>query len=103
MIETLELPRQNPFYTMTLFVTGATRRSLVAISAIRSFCEEELPGDYELEVVDLYRTPERAKGAQIIASPTLIRSRPSAKRLLIGDMSDRGRLRAAIKLDSNDG
>ena len=87
-----------PHYTMTLFVTGASRLSLQAVSRVREFCEEELTGNYDLEVVDLYRAPERAKDAQIIAAPTLLRDNPTPVRRVIGDMSDRGRLRAAIKV-----
>ena len=87
-----------PRYAMTLFVTGASRLSLQAVSRVREFCEEELTGNYDLEVVDLYRSPERAKEAQVIASPTLLRDNPAPVRRVIGDMSDRGRLRAAIKV-----
>ncbi len=87
-----------PYYAMTLFVTGASRLSLQAVSRVRAFCEEELSGHYDLEVVDLYRAPERAKEAQVIASPTLLREKPAPSLRVIGDMSDRGRLRAAIKV-----
>jgi circadian clock protein KaiB len=87
-----------PRYAMTLFVTGASRLSLQAVSRVRDFCEEELSGNYDLEVVDLYRSPERARQAQVIASPTLLRDQPAPARRVIGDMSDRGRLRAAIKV-----
>jgi circadian clock protein KaiB len=91
-------PAAVPRYAMTLFVTGASRLSLQAVSRVRAFCEEELSGNYDLEVVDLYRAPERAREAQVIASPTLLRDQPAPARRVIGDMSDRGRLRAAIKV-----
>jgi circadian clock protein KaiB len=91
-------PAAVPYYAMTLFVTGASRLSLLAVCRVREFCEEALNGNYDLEVVDLYRAPERAKEAQVIASPTLLRDKPSPTRRVIGDMSDRGRLRAAIKV-----
>ncbi len=86
-----------PRYAMTLFVTGASHLSLQAVSRVREFCEEELAGNYDLEVVDLYRAPERAKESQIIAAPTLVRDKPSPVRRIIGDMSDRARLRASLK------
>ncbi len=87
-----------PHYAMTLFVTGASHLSLQAVSRVRAFCEEELTGHYDLEVVDLYRAPERAKTAQIIAAPTLLREEPSPVRRVIGDMTDRAKLRSAIKV-----
>ncbi len=87
-----------PHYAMTLYVTGASRLSMLAVARVTEFCEEELDGHYDLEVVDLYKCPERAKTAQIIASPTLLRGEPGPVRRVIGDMSDRARLRAAIKV-----
>jgi circadian clock protein KaiB len=88
----------TPRYAMTLYVAGASRRSLRAVDNVRDFCEQELAGDYELEVVDLYRTPEDARMAQIVAAPTLLRHEPGPARRIIGDMSDRAQLRAAVKV-----
>lgn len=87
-----------PRHGMTLFVAGASRRSLRAVDNVRAFCEQELTGGYDLEVVDLYRAPEQARDAQIVAAPTLLRHTPEPVRRVIGDMSDRLRLRAAIKV-----
>jgi circadian clock protein KaiB len=98
VIEDAESAKAGPFYAMTLFVTGATNRSLLAVANVREFCRDELAGDYNLEVVDLYLNPEQAKASQVLASPTLLRSFPSPARRVIGDMSDRSRLRAAIKV-----
>jgi circadian clock protein KaiB len=88
----------HPHYAMTLFITGVTVRSGRALANIQEFCETELGGDYELEVVDLYRTPERARLNQVVAAPTLIRREPKPARRVIGDMSDRRRLNDAIKV-----
>lgn len=81
---------------MTLFVAGASPLSLRAVANVREFCERELTGDYRLEVVDLYRAAEQARTAQIFAAPTLLRHVPEPPRRVVGDMSDRDRLRAAI-------
>jgi circadian clock protein KaiB len=85
-------------YRLTLYITGATARSLRAVENVHRFCEEQLPGQYELEIVDLYRAPERAGAAQIVAAPTLVRSQPSPARYAIGDMSNTANLHAAIKV-----
>ena len=85
MIDIAEFPPDALHYTMTLFVTGATRLSLLAVANVRDFCEAELGGNYKLEIVDLYRTPERAQSAQVIAAPTLDRSEPRPARRVIGD------------------
>ena len=83
-------------YNLTLFVTGATSRSLRAVANVRHFCGRELQGDYDLEVVDLYEAPERAQPANVIVAPTLIRHDPKPVKLLVGDMSDTQRLHTVI-------
>lgn len=85
---------------MTLFITGATLRSGRALANIHAFCETDLGGDYALEVIDLYRAPERARSDQVVAAPTLVRHEPKPERRVIGDMSDRRRLNDAIKVTS---
>lgn len=89
-------PGTTTTFRLTLFVTGATVRSLCAVANVRRFLDLELPGRYELEVVDLYRSPERAAAAQIVAAPTLVRHEPTPARYAIGDMSQGDALRAAI-------
>ena len=60
-------------YGLTLFVTGATPRSMRAVANVRDFCDRELEGAYDLDVVDLYQAPERAQPANVIVAPTLVR------------------------------
>jgi circadian clock protein KaiB len=74
-------------YVLTLYVTGATARSLRAIASIKSVCEKHLKGRYDLEVVDIYRRPELLRRDHIVAVPTLIKKLPVPLRLLVGDLS----------------
>ncbi len=75
-------------YILRLYITGTTRRSVLALTNLKKICEEYLEGQYELEVIDLYRMPGLAKDEQIIAAPTLIKKLPLPFRRIIGDMSD---------------
>ena len=83
-------------YGLTLFITGATPRSLRAVANVREFCGRELQGDCDLEIVDLYEEPHRAQPANVIVAPTLIRYEPKPVKLLVGDMSDAQKLHATI-------
>lgn len=74
-------------YSLALYVTGATVRSLRAIANVKAVCEEYLKGRYDLEVVDIYRRPELLSRDQIVAVPTLIKKLPLPVRLLVGDLS----------------
>jgi circadian clock protein KaiB len=85
-------------YVLRLFVTGLTRRSQQAIAAITTLCDELLAGRYDLEIVDIYDRPGELEAEQIIASPTLLRKHPLPLRRLVGDLSDRNRVMAALDL-----
>ena len=74
-------------YMLKLYVTGATGRSLRAISNLKAICEQYLNGRYHLEVVDIYRQPDLARKDQIVAVPTLVKELPVPLRLLVGDLS----------------
>ena len=75
-------------YMLRLYVTGMTPKSTCAISNLKKICEEYLEGRYDLQVIDIYQRPTLAKGEQIIAAPTLIKTLPVPLRRFIGDMSN---------------
>ncbi len=74
-------------YILRLYIAGNTARSAEAILNIRNICESRLKGRYQLEVIDIYQQPSLAKGEQIIAVPTLIKSLPHPLKRIIGDLS----------------
>lgn len=78
-------------YTLRLYVTGSAPRSLKAIYNLKRFCEEHLQ-DYDLEVIDIYKDPNAARDAQIIAAPTLIKKLPAPLRRFVGDLSNKQKL-----------
>src|ERR1041385_4571584 len=75
-------------YILRLYVTGSTGRSLRAVHNLKKICEEHLPNDYDLEVIDIYKDPEAARKEQIIAAPTLVKKLPQPIRKFVGDLSD---------------
>lgn len=89
-----------PNYTLRLYVTGTTPRSIRAITNLRNICEEHLQGRYDLEVIDLYQQPHLAEGDQIVAAPTLVKRLPSPLRRIIGDMSDTAQVLIGLDLQS---
>lgn len=86
-------------YSLRLFVTGTTPRCVRAIRNIRAICELNLPGQYDLEVIDIYQNPEQAEGQQIVVTPTLIKQRPFPLRKLIGDLSDVERVLTGLGIE----
>ncbi len=85
-------------YILKLYVAGQSPKSVNAIGNIKKICEENLQGQYELEVIDLYQQPQLAQGEQIIAVPTLIRNLPLPLRRIIGDLSNTERVLVGLDI-----
>jgi len=85
-------------YVLHLYITGATPNSTRAVRNIKDLCEQHLKGRYELLIVDIYQQPGRAQDEQLVAAPTLVRRKPLPARRLVGDLSDRARVLAALGL-----
>lgn len=75
-------------YVLRLYVAGATDRSRRAVLRARELCEAELPGNFELEVIDVYQQPILARDGQIVATPTLVKEFPPPMRRLIGSLAN---------------
>jgi circadian clock protein KaiB len=88
---------------MRLYVTGATERSTTAIANLRKLCDEHLPGQYDLKVVDVFQQPALAREGQIIAAPTLVKMLPLPLRRFIGDMSNTKNLLSGLEIQSKSG
>ena len=74
-------------WELRLYTAGQTPKSLAAIRNLKKVCEEHLPGQYEIEVIDLLQNPRLAKDHQIVAIPTLVRKLPDPIRKIVGDLS----------------
>ena len=88
----------GPLWRLRLYVTGETIKSMAALSNLRKICELHLKGRYRIEVVDLLKQPQLAKGDQILAIPTVVRKLPQPVRILIGDLSDTERVLVGLDL-----
>jgi len=75
-------------YELRLYVAGHTEKSVLAFQNLKKICEEHLAGLYSIEVIDLIRSPQLAKGDQIIATPTLVKKLPTPVKRIIGDLSN---------------
>ncbi|MCX6594794.1 MAG: circadian clock KaiB family protein [Acidobacteria bacterium] len=85
-------------YRLRLFITGTTPKCTRAIKNIRAICEANLPGGYDLEVIDIYQHPEQAAPEQIVVTPTLVKNLPLPSRRMIGDLSDNERVLAGLDI-----
>ncbi|MGH9377644.1 MAG: circadian clock KaiB family protein [Terriglobia bacterium] len=83
---------------LRLYVAGQTPKSLSALSNLKKICKDHLQGEYTVEVIDLIKSPQLARGHQIVAIPTLVRNLPQPIRKIIGDLSNTERVLVGLDL-----
>ena len=85
-------------YSFRLYVAGQTERTEAAVRDLRTLCESELQGRYDLEIIDVIERPDLAESEGILVAPTVVRLEPQPERWAFGDLSDRRRTAAALGL-----
>lgn len=85
-------------YVFCLYLAGNTIRSKMALRQLKSICSQYLPDRHEIRVIDVYKNPELAEAAQIIATPTLVKELPPPLRKFIGDLSEKERILIGLEL-----
>jgi circadian clock protein KaiB len=85
-------------YVLKLYVTGTSPRAQLAIANLRRICEQELRGQYELEIIDVLERPQVAEDDKILATPTLIKQLPPPLRRVIGDLSDKEKVLLGLEV-----
>ncbi len=85
-------------WQLRLYVAGQTPRAMTALENLKRLCEEHLAGRYKIEVIDLIKNPQLARGDQILAIPTLVRKLPTPMKKIIGDLSDKERVLVGLDL-----
>lgn len=92
--------RTEKLWQLRLYIAGQTPRATAALENLKRLCEEHLAGCYEIEVIDLIKNPQLARGDQILAVPTLVRKLPTPIKKIIGDLSDKERVLVGLDLRS---
>ena len=85
-------------YLLKLYVMGSSARAETAIANLRRICDEDLRGEYALEIIDVLSDPEAAERERILATPTLIKQLPPPLRRVIGDLSDKQKVLLGLEV-----
>ena len=84
---------------LRLFICGSSPRAESAVANLRRICDNDLHGDYSLEVIDVLEQPDLAEEAKVLATPTLIKLLPPPLRRIIGDLSDKDKLLIGLEIN----
>jgi circadian clock protein KaiB len=83
---------------LKLYVSGMSLKSLEAIQNIKQLCDEHLNDVFELEIIDIYKSPDIASKQGIVFSPSLVKQLPLPKKTLIGTFKDSDKVIKALGL-----
>ena len=89
---------KNAVYCLRLYVAGANLHSLNALKNIKQICDEYLPGQYSLEVIDIYQQPGLIVVENVVAIPTLIKELPPPIKKVIGDLSNTSKVLLGLNI-----
>ena len=84
-----------------LYVAGNSVNSMQAVANLHALCNEHLIDRHHIEVVDIFKEPLRALSEHILMTPTLIKLAPSPRRIVVGTLSQRSQLLAALGLTAS--
>lgn len=73
---------------LKLFVAGDTENSTQAMTNLSALCTKFLPDRCEIEIIDVFRCPNRANDLGIFMTPTLFKVSPKPSRTIVGTLSD---------------
>lgn len=86
-------------YKFRLYTAEGTANSTLAFGNLLALCKTHLADRYEIEVVDVFREPQRALTESIRMTPTLVKLSPFPQRTIVGTLSHTERVLAALGID----
>lgn len=88
-------------FKFRLYVAGETLNSSQAVSNLTALCLTYLPGQHEIELVDVLRNPKRALKDQIFMTPTLVKFAPFPTGKIIGTLNQTQLLLQALGIGTS--
>jgi circadian clock protein KaiB len=86
-------------YKFRLYTADGTQNSAQALVNLTAMCQSHVPGRYEIEVVDVFREPERARADGIRMTPTLIKLSPAPACRMVGSLSETRTVLVALGME----
>jgi circadian clock protein KaiB len=78
-----------------IYVAGQAPNSLRAVQNLSDYCQKYLPRRHAVEIVDVFKNPERALAEKVLLTPTLVIVTPP-RQIIVGDLSDVDVLHGAL-------
>ncbi len=87
-------------FKFRLYVASNTSNAAKATANLQQFCRVHLAGRHAIEVVDVFKNPQRALDDQIYMTPLLLRLAPKPLCRVVGTLDQTQPLLAALGVRS---
>jgi circadian clock protein KaiB len=74
-------------YKFRLYIAGDAPNSVEAQANLIALCETHLPDKFEIEIVDVLKSPMLALKDNVLMTPTLLKFSPDPVRRIVGALS----------------
>lgn len=92
--------RRRILFKFRLYVADHTPNSTLALANLTAMCRTYLPNRHEIEIVDVFRCPERALADGIFMTPTLVKLGPFPVRRVVGTLTQNQSTLQALGLEA---
>jgi len=86
-------------FKFRLFIAAGTLNSIQAMANLNALCRSHLAGRHEIEVVDVFREPQRALAEGIRMTPTLLKLAPNPSKRIVGTLGQTQRVLETLGLE----
>jgi circadian clock protein KaiB len=79
-----------------IFVAGLSPRNKQLISAFQEVCSDKLKHKHQIEIIDILKNSREAEVQRVLATPTIVRQKPSPEKRIIGDFREASKAEKAL-------
>jgi circadian clock protein KaiB len=95
----MQIPEKDqPGVLFILYIKSLTPNSVQAETNLRAMCQTNFP-EYDIEIIDVLKDPDRALADGIIVTPTLVKVAPVPQQVIMGNLSDAQRVLSTVTRD----
>jgi circadian clock protein KaiB len=87
-------------FKFRLYIAADTHNSAQAVGNLNALCRAHLADRHEIEIVDVFREPQRALAEGIRMTPTLIKLAPAPMKIIVGTLSQTQRVLETLGLET---
>jgi circadian clock protein KaiB len=86
-------------FKFRLYVADHAQNSRTARANLDAMCQTHFAGQYEIEVIDVFKDPARGRSDGIVLTPTLVKIAPLPMRSVVGTLSQTQTVMDSLGLD----